>query len=107
MPKILIRNLNNKVIITNDDSSSILNVIHTAGIDWMHACGAKGRCTTCKMVVHSGLDGLRPDSESEKKFRALGKLKNNERLTCQNILKEDIDISIAEANKFPHMTYTD
>lgn len=107
MPKILIRNLNNKVITTNDDSSSILNAIHTAGIDWMHACGAKGRCTTCKMVVHSGLDSLGVDSEAESKFRALGKLKDNERLTCQNVLKGDLEISIAEANKFPHMEYTD
>lgn len=107
MPKILIRNLNNKVIIANDDSYSILNNIHTAGIDWMHACGAKGRCTTCKMVVHSGLDSLGPDSEAESKFRALGKLRDNERLTCQNVLKGDLEISVAEASKFPHMKYTD
>ena len=107
MAKILIRNLNNKVILANDGSSSILNNIHSAGIDWMHACGAKGRCTTCKMVVHSGLKSLGPDTEADSKFRSLGKLKDNERLACQNVLKGDLDISIAEANKFPHMEYTD
>ncbi|MBO3698957.1 2Fe-2S iron-sulfur cluster-binding protein [Roseivirga sp. E12] len=107
MPKILIRNLNNKVIIANDSSSSILNAIHNADVDWMHACGAKGRCTTCKMVVHSGIESFDPDSEAETKFRALGKLKDNERLSCQNKLKEDVEISVAEVNKFPHMNYTD
>ncbi len=107
MPKILIRNLNNKVILANEDSASILNAIHSVGIDWMHACGAKGRCTTCKMVVHSGLESFGPDTEAEAKFRVLGKLKNNERLACQNNAKGDLEISVAEINKFPHMTYTD
>ncbi len=107
MPKILIRNLNNKVIIANDDSSTILNAIHNGGIDWMHACGAKGRCTTCKMVVHSGLDSLGMDTEAERKFRGLGKLKDNEKLSCQHKPSADLDISVAEINKFPHMNYTE
>lgn len=107
MPKILIRNLNNKVILANDNSSSILNDIHNAGVDWMHACGAKGRCTTCKMVVHSGIESFGPDSEAEAKFRTLGKLKDNERLSCQNNLQGDLEISVAEGNKFPHMNYSD
>ena len=107
MPKILIRNLNNKVIIANDDSSTILNAIHKDGTDWMYACGAKGRCTTCKMVVNSGLDSLGGDTEADSKFRALGKLKDNERLACQNKPSGDLEISVAEINKFPHMNYTD
>lgn len=106
MPKILIRNLNNKTILANDESGSILNLIHREGIDWMHACGAKGRCTTCKAVIHEGIESFGSDSEPEVKFRAMGKLKADERLTCQNSLKGDIEISVAEENKFPHMEYS-
>lgn len=106
MPKILIRNLNNKTILTNDQSVSILNAIHEAGIDWMHACGAKGRCTTCKMVVHAGLGSFGADSEPEARFRSMGKLNPDERLACQNLLKGDIEVSVAEENKFPHMEYS-
>ncbi len=107
MPKIIIRNLDNKLIESNDSSQSILDVIHGAQVDWMHSCGGNGRCTTCKMVMHSGQASLGPDSEAETKLRGLDRLAENERLACQCNLLGDIEISVAEKNKFPHMTYTD
>lgn len=106
MPRILIRNLNDKVVTAKDNSTSILNIIHESGIDWMHACGAKGRCTSCKMIVHEGLDKMGEDSEAEKRFRAMGRLKDNQRLACQNQLTADLEVSVAEENKFPHMNYS-
>lgn len=107
MPKILIRNLDNKVILSSDNSATILDIIHGEQIDWMHACGAKGKCTTCKAVIHKGIENLELLSEVERKFLEIGKLKSNERLTCQTQLLTDIEISVAEENKFPHMEYTD
>lgn len=107
MSKILIRNLNNKTVIANDSSSSILDIIHNEGMDWMHACGGKGRCTTCKMVIHAGIDSFGSDTEAEEKLRALDKLQDNERLACQNHLSGDIEISVAEKNKFPHIEYSE
>lgn len=107
MAKIVIRNLNNKTISTEDNSQSILNIIHSHQIDWMFACGAKGKCTTCKMVVHKGLEIFQPLTAAEQKFKNLGKLKENERLACQHRLLDDLEISVAEANKFPHMNYSD
>lgn len=106
MPKILIRNLNNKTISANDKSTSILDIIHAEGIDWMHACGGKGKCTTCKMVVHSGLDTFGVDSEAEERLRGLDRLAPNERLACQCKLSGDLEISVAEGNKFPHVEYS-
>lgn len=107
MAKILIRNLNNRSIHTKDNSKSILNIIQDEQIDWMHACGAKGRCTSCKMIVHAGLSELSAPNEAEQKMIALGRLAKNERLACQNKLNTDIEISVAEVNKFPHMNYSD
>jgi len=106
MPKIIIRNLNNKHIDVNDSNQSILDAILAEPVDWMHACGGNGRCTTCKMVMHAGQDTLGADSESEAKLRGLGRLADNERLACQCTLKGDIEVSVAEKNKFPHLTYT-
>lgn len=106
MPKILIRNLKNTLLSTNDNSKSLLNIIHDNYIDWMHACGAKGRCTTCKMILVEGIENLSPMTEAEKKFADLGRLQPNERLACQSKTRGDIVIEVAEANKFPHIEYS-
>jgi 2Fe-2S ferredoxin len=107
MPKILIRNLNNKLIDVPTSNDSILKIIHDQQIDWMFACGAKGRCTSCRMVIHSGQEHFSAPNEAEQKLIDLGRLKENERLACQNTLNGDIEVSVAEQNKFPHLTYTD
>ena len=107
MPQILIKNLDNRLIASNDNSQTVLNIIHDHQIDWMHACGAKGRCTTCKLVVLNGLEALSEISAPEIKFRELGRLKDHERLACQSRLLGDIEVMVAEENKFPHIEYSE
>lgn len=107
MPKILIRNLNNVVLASNDNSGTVLNIIHENQIDWMFACGAKGRCTTCKIIVDEGMGNLSGLSPAEQKFRDLKRLGEQERLACQTHLNGDITVRVAQENKFPHMEYTD
>ena len=106
MPKILIRNLNNKLIDVPKTNDTILKIIHDHQVDWMFACGAKGKCTTCKMIIHKGIEQFGPLKPGEQKFKELGRLNDNERLACQNELNGDIEISVAEKNKFPHVNYT-
>lgn len=106
MPKVLIENLDNTVVSSNDNSQTVLNIIHENQIDWMHACGAKGRCTTCKIIVKKGMENLSPMSEAELRFAGMGKLGQNERLACQSRLLGDIAVRVAEANKFPHVEYS-
>lgn len=107
MAKIRIRNLNNKELINNVNSKSILNIIHENQIDWMHACGGKGRCTSCKMVIHFGIESLNEPNDAEKRMIEKGRLAKNERLACQNKLIDDIEISVADINKFPHIDYSE
>ena len=109
MPKIIVQNLDNKVVHhpVVDNSKSVLNILHEHGIDWMHACGAKGRCTTCKALVTSGMDQLSDLSEAEEKYRKQQKLADNERLTCQCRLRGEITIRVPDANKMPHVKYSD
>ena len=72
MPEILIKNLNNKVVPFTSSDKSVLNAIHNEFIDWMHTCGGKGRCTTCKMRVTGGIDNLSPLSDAELRYRKFG-----------------------------------
>ena len=40
----------------------------------MHACGAKGRCTTCRLQVLAGQENLSPLTAAELRYRAAGRL---------------------------------
>ncbi len=109
MHHIIIQNLYNKTvpIPAIDNSKSVFDILQGQQIDWMHACGAKGRCTTCKMIVLQGIENLSPLSQVELKYREGRKLKDNERLACQSRPLGDISIRVAEANKMPHVKYSD
>jgi 2Fe-2S ferredoxin len=107
MPEIEISNLFNRKINTNSKEKRALEVIHENFIDWMHACGKKGRCTTCKMIVEEGMENLGKLTSAEGKFRGQKRLAENERLSCQAVVLGDIKIKVAEMNKFPHMDYSD
>ena len=63
--------------------TTLLAAIHAAGHDWWHACGAKGRCTTCRVQVLAGADSLTPLTEPELRYQAAGRLRPTERLACQ------------------------
>ena len=106
MPKIVIQNLFDREIFTSGDRPNLLRIIHENQIDWMHACGAKGRCTTCKAVVLMGIEGMGELTDVEKKYREAGRLKPNERLACQSVVEGDLVISVADENKFQHMQYS-
>ncbi|MFD2203921.1 2Fe-2S iron-sulfur cluster-binding protein [Shivajiella indica] len=108
MIKIVIENLNHFEIKSSENHRKVIELIHENYIDWMHACGKKGRCTTCKMIVKEGLDNLSPLSPREEFFREKGRLSQSERLSCQaKIEKGVVRIRVAEENKFPHMVYSE
>jgi len=106
MVKIVIENLGKKEVPVDDVSMPVLGQIHSHFIDWMHACGGKGRCTSCKMIVISGMENISPLSPAEKKYRHLGALNMSERLTCQTRISGDIVIRVPEEYKLPHVQYS-
>ncbi|WP_026953003.1 2Fe-2S iron-sulfur cluster-binding protein [Algoriphagus mannitolivorans] len=108
MPRIIIQNLGNFSIDSADTDRKVIELIHENGIDWMHACGKKGRCTTCKMILVRNSAKLSEMTEREHFYRNQGRLGERERLTCQTrILEGEIVIRVAEINKFPHLHYTE
>jgi ferredoxin, 2Fe-2S len=106
MPKIVIQNLFNKELEVKDSSKPLLLNLHHHHLDWMHACGGKGRCTTCKVIVIEGLENLDPLTEAEQRYHQQGDLLSNERLACQAILHGDIRIAVPDECKMPHMKYS-
>lgn len=107
MAKILIENLFGKILEVQDLNRTLLQHFQDNQLDWMHACGGKGRCTTCKVVVHKGVENLSPLSQAEQRYRQINALKGNERLSCQVRLTADIAVSVPEVYKLPHVRYSD
>ncbi len=106
MVKITIENLGQKELVSPEQSHSILQVVQSNFIDWMHACGGKGRCTTCKMIVLEGGDHLSPPTRAELDYRKLGQLATNERLACQTRALGSCNIRVPEECKLPHVDYS-
>jgi 2Fe-2S ferredoxin len=106
MPKLIVQNLFDKEVYVAP-GQKVLTAIRQAGIDWMHACGAKGRCTTCRIIVGAGMADFGPLSPAEERFRAQNRLQENERLACQCCLGQDAKGRVPEQTKFPHMNYSD
>ncbi len=106
MPEILIKNLFDRKVTFYESNNSVLEAIHGEFIDWMHTCGGKGRCTTCKMNVLEGSDNISPLSPAEIKYLEKNLLKPNQRLACQCKISADIKIEVSSENKLPHMKYS-
>ncbi|GAA3978112.1 2Fe-2S iron-sulfur cluster-binding protein [Hymenobacter antarcticus] len=86
--------------------TTLLAALQAAGHDWMHACGAKGRCTTCRLEVVAGLENLTPPTEAELRYRAAGRLLPHERLTCQARLPAGPVVGrVPAATQLPHQQY--
>ena len=107
MIKITIKNLASKTIHCSTKTKSLLEILQSHYIDWMHACGGKGRCTTCKAIILSGGNDLEEPNQVEHKYMKQGKLAKNERLTCQTIVTTDLEIMVPEIYKLPHMQYSE
>jgi 2Fe-2S ferredoxin len=106
MPKLTLQNLGG-ITVNVQAGQTVLQQLHAEGIDWMHACGGKGRCTSCRMIVIDGSENIGPLTEAERRFKDLGRLKDNERLTCQCTLTGQVTARVPEATKLPHMVYTE
>lgn len=107
MAQVIIKNLRAKVVDLSFCDRSLLHCLLDSGLDWMHACGGKGRCTTCKVQVIEGMENLSALSHAEIKYQQLGQLNNDERLCCQIRLKGDIQINVPKEGRLPHLVYSE
>ncbi|TGE17003.1 2Fe-2S iron-sulfur cluster-binding protein [Hymenobacter elongatus] len=105
MPTLTVQNMPGAVV-SVPTGATLLAALQAAGHDWMHACGGKGRCTTCRLEVTQGLELLTPPTDAELRYRVAGRLLPHERLTCQSRLPEgDVAARVPAATQLPHITY--
>jgi len=107
MPRITIQNLFNKTVETNDSYRPLLFQLQVHHQDWMHACGGKGRCTTCKFRVVQGAEQISPHTTAEIRYQQMGELASDERLACQAVVSGEITIAVPDPYKLPHLNYSD
>jgi 2Fe-2S ferredoxin len=106
MAKIVIKNLA-QLTINYKRPKSLLNILQESHVDWMHACGGKGRCTTCTANIISGLEHLQPRTEAEEMYLKKNKLGEKQRLACQAICTGDVEVAVPNSYKLPHLSYTE
>jgi adenylate cyclase len=63
---------------------SILDASRRAGIPHASVCGGRGRCSTCRVRVSRGLEGLPAPSEAERRVLARVGAAPDVRLACQS-----------------------
>lgn len=107
MPRLVIVNWAGKSLEVTDLSKTLLRHFLDNRLDWMHACGGKGRCTTCKVIVKEGLSNIDPPTDAERKYAIEGALNVRERLACQARIVGDVCLLAPEEYRLPHIRYSD
>lgn len=107
MAKIVIYNLDERSISIESTTRPLLWHLQEHRIDWMHACGGKGRCTTCKVEIVGDQSHAGPLTQPEMKYRSSGGLSANERLACQMTVHGDLTVRVPDETKLPHIRYSD
>lgn len=91
----------------SDSEKPLIFLFANAGLDWMQACGAKGRCTTCAFDVLEGEQNLSGLSEAEMRYLAAGRLQPGQRLACQARTSGDLLVRVPLKNQLPHLNYSE
>lgn len=109
MTKLILQNWKGLKIPLLPDQT-LLEAIHAQRLDWMHLCGKKGRCVTCRIKIISGGELLNPLTKHELRFQKLNALATDERLSCQAICPSSQEESVIvgytpKATQLPHLLY--
>ena len=106
MPSVTVKNLFSKTIHCESNTEKLIDILLTE-TDWMHACGRKGKCTTCMAKIVEGESYLSEISDAEKRFINLGRLKDGYRLACQVSISGSVTIETPDQYKLPHLNYSE
>ena len=71
----------------------LVTAIEDAGVDILHRCGGKAKCTTCRIELVSGDAGEMTSVERERLARE-DELAPNVRLSCQIMCNSDLSIKV-------------
>lgn len=72
------------------EGMTILEASLSSGINHAHVCGGKARCSTCRVVVITGLEHCAPRQGAEEKLAAKLDFGPSVRLACQTTVSGDV-----------------
>ncbi len=74
------------------DGNRLVNALEDAGIDILHRCGGKAKCTTCRVTFNSG----EPEAYNryEKEKLESGDNLGAFRLSCQILCHGEMDVNV-------------
>ena len=83
MPKIIYQEPHREIVLDQEPGGTILEASLANGIAHYHACGGKGRCTTCRVLVVDGAASLLPRTDAELRLARRRSWPDEIRLACQ------------------------
>jgi ferredoxin len=87
-----------------EDGRRLVLAIEDAGIDILHRCGGKARCTTCRIELLAG-DAGEMNSREQARLAREDDLPSNVRLSCQILVEHDLTVRVI--NRLRETTYSD
>ena len=87
-----IRCLPDDVVVHSDGASDVLSALVGADVPLFHDCGGKARCSTCRVRIIDGLDGLSARSSRERVIADRLGLPDEIRLACQTYAESDVTL---------------
>jgi ferredoxin, 2Fe-2S len=79
---------------------SLLDIAMNNNFHLEHACGGSCACTTCHVVVKSGVENLsEPDDDELDRVELAADFQLNSRLGCQAVVKGDVVVEIPAWNR--------
>lgn len=90
------------VTVGSHEGQSLLEVCEDHRIPLDHACGGNCACSSCRVIIHRGMDHLsaQDDDELDQLDEAEG-LTFNSRLGCQAKVYGDVDVEIPPSGQAP------
>ena len=73
--------------------ATLLDTVREAGIDHASVCGGRGRCSTCRVLVNQGVDGLQEPNGTEAKVLSRLNAGPGVRLACQLVPQGPLSVT--------------
>lgn len=93
MPKVTAETATGTREIGAEAGRKLTLVIEDGGVDILHRCGGKAKCTTCRVEVLGGDPGEMQEAERNRLAAETG-LAENVRLSCQVRVQDDLHVRV-------------
>ena len=93
MPKVTAETAEGTRELAAEAGRKLVLVIEDGGVDILHRCGGKAKCTTCRVEVLEGDAGEMQEAERNRLAMETG-LAENVRLSCQVHVQGDMHVRV-------------